>query len=31
MYAAIVLLLISLAVNICGTVIMAFSSKQKVS
>ena len=31
MFAAVVLLLISLAVNICGTVIMAFSSKQKVS
>ncbi len=31
MYAAIVLLLISLAVNIIGTVIMALSSKQKVA
>ncbi len=31
MYAAVVLLVISLAVNVIGTVIMAFSSKQKVS
>ena len=31
MYAAIVLLLISLVVNVVGTLIMAFSSKQKVS
>jgi len=31
MYAAIVLLLISLVVNILGTLIMAFASKQKVS
>lgn len=31
MYAAIVLLVISLAVNVVGTLIMAFSSKQKVS
>ena len=31
MFAAVVLLLISLVVNILGTVIMAFSSKQKVS
>ena len=30
MYAAIVLLLISLAVNVLGTLIMAMSSKQKV-
>lgn len=31
MYAAIVLLVISIAVNVAGTLIMAFSSKQKVS
>lgn len=31
MYAAIVLLLISLAVNVLGTIIMAFSAKQTVS
>lgn len=31
MYAAIVLLVISIAVNVAGTVIMAFSSNQKVS
>ena len=31
MYAALVLLLISLAVNMIGTLIMAFSAKQKVS
>ena len=31
MYAAVVLLLISLVVNVFGTLIMAFSSKQKVS
>ena len=31
MYAAIVLLLISLAVNIVGTLIMALSAKQKVT
>lgn len=31
MYAAIVLLVISIAVNAAGTLIMVFSSKQKVS